>query len=107
MSQHQPLVLEAVIELLKQDLLNIQNCPNPYQARYTVDAISSVVAGIIDIVEKNERLESSWPTLTDLVNTGKTVSDKVPRICRECGELYQGAGKLCSFCGEESASRPE
>ena len=106
MSQHQPPVLEAVINLLKQDLLIIQNCPNPYQARYTVDAISSVVAGIIDIVERDERLESSWPALTDLVNTGKTVSARVPRVCGECGEPYLGTGKLCSFCDEESAGRP-
>ena len=106
MSQHQPQVLEAVIALLKQDLLNI-HCHNPYQARYTVDAISSVVAGIVDVVDKDERLKSSGPALTDLVNTGKTVSAKVPRICQECGELYQGSGKLCSFCGEESASRSE
>lgn len=102
MTDQPPAVLPYLIETLKSQLREAQNYPNPYQARYTVDAISSITKGIIRMVRDDERLAPYQAAIDDLVTTGQAVSKAVPRICPECNDPHQGSGPLCNTCQRES-----
>ena len=99
--QCQSPIIEQVITLLVDTLHNAQEYPNPYQARYTVDTVSRLTAGIISLVNDDPRLEDAQPALAQLIATGKTVSAAVPRICPECQEPHQDTTALCRFCQSE------
>ena len=97
------LIIDAMASMLEQTLHDASAYDNPYQARYTVDAVSLFTKHIIGIVRDDERLAAARPSVDRLITTGREVSAAVLRICQECNETHDGTGALCSYCQSESA----
>ena len=96
------LIIDAMASMLEQTLHEASEYDNPYQARYTVDAVSLFTKHIIGIVRDDERLTAARPSVDRLVDTGRQVSAAVPRICPECNEPHEEPGPMCSYCKSES-----
>ena len=95
-------IIDAMSAMLEQTLRDAQTYDNPYQARYTVDAVSVFARHIIAIVNEDERLEAARPSLDRLIATGREASAAAPRICPECNEPHHDPGSLCRHCQSES-----
>lgn len=93
--------MNCIIDLLEQTLRDAANYENPYQSRYTVNAVSAITKGIIEIVGSDERLASAQSAVDRLINVGMEVSAQVPRICVECNEPHWEPGRMCGSCQSE------
>ena len=94
-------IIDAMTGLLERTLHEAESYENPYQARYTVEAVSVVTKGIMEIVGNDEGLAGAQPSLDRLIATGKVVSGNIPRICTECSDPHLGQDALCAGCQAE------